>query len=92
MTTALETARAAKLIGASLQAELVVPQEALSLLDPEGWAELAIVSQVRPGPALAVERAGGEKCARCWRVLPEVAGRELCRRCTGVVPRPAEAA
>ncbi len=92
MTTALEAARAAKLIGASLQAELVVPHEATSLLDPEGWAELAIVSHVRGGPALAVERASGEKCARCWRVLPEVAGQDLCRRCTAVVPRPAAAA
>ena len=63
MTTALEAARAAKQIGASLQADLVLPPEATSLLDPDGWAELAIVSAARPGPALAVARASGEKCA-----------------------------
>ena len=87
MTTALETARGEKLIGASLQAALVVPEGALGLLDVSGWAELAIVSAARPGAALAVERASGEKCARCWRVLPEVGSAHagLCLRCTAVV-------
>ena len=87
ITTALEKARADKAIGSSLQAALVIPPEATSLLDPEGWATLAIVSQTRPGQALAVERAGGEKCLRCWRVLPEVGTERagLCLRCTAVV-------
>ena len=87
MTTVLEEARAAKLIGAALQAELVLPGEAMALLDAEGWAELAIVSGARGGEALGVERAAGEKCARCWRVLPEVGSRHagLCLRCTAVV-------
>ena len=87
LTAALEAARAAKLIGAALQAELVVPPDAAGLLDPDGWAEVAIVSATRPGPALAVERAQGGKCARCWRVLPEVGARHagLCLRCTAVV-------
>ena len=96
MTTALEEARAAKVIGASLQAALVLPEAELALLDPAGWAEVAIVSGVRGGAALAVERAEGEKCVRCWRVLPEVgvvrAG--LCLRCAAVVDSapPAQAA
>ena len=31
--------------------------------------------------------AEGEKCVRCWQVLPEVAESQehLCRRCTGAV-------
>ncbi len=37
------------------------------------------------GPQVAVTRADGTKCERCWRVVPEVtsaAGREgLCPRC-----------
>jgi len=42
-----------------------------------------------PGVAVAPARADGQKCARCWQVLPEV-GREpehptLCRRCTDAV-------
>ena len=88
-TAALEAARAEKLIGAALQAKLAVPPEFLALTDAESWAELAIVSQVEPGPALQVTRAPGEKCARCWRVLPEVAASArhpgLCLRCDAVV-------
>ena len=87
LTEALEKARAEKLIGSSLQAALTLPPEATTLLDPDNWAGLAIVSQARPGPALAVERAPGEKCARCWRVLPEVGSEhaDLCLRCTAVI-------
>ncbi len=95
MTTALEQARAAKAIGSSLQAALTLPAEATGLLPADEWAELAIVSQARAGAALAVARAEGGKCARCWRVLPEVgrAHPDLCLRCTEVVEAaPAQAA
>ena len=58
-----------------------------ALLDEEGWAEVCIVSDAQLGEALAVRRAPGEKCARCWRVLPEVGQQPghaaLCIRCTG---------
>ena len=39
------------------------------------------------GVAVTVGLAPGEKCQRCWRILPEVgaAHPELCRRCTVVV-------
>ncbi len=88
-TASLEVARAEKLIGASLQAKLELPPEFLTLLDPESWAEVAIVSEAGPGERLHVVRAPGEKCARCWRVLPEVgqsaAHPALCLRCEGVV-------
>ncbi len=83
VTAALETARADKLIGSSLQAAITVPPALTGLLDADSWAELAIVSSAAPGDALQVHRAPGEKCARCWRVLPEV--QILCRRCTEVV-------
>ena len=95
MTTALEQARAAKTIGSSLQAALTLPAEATDLLPADEWAELAIVSQARAGSALAVARAEGGKCARCWRVLPEVgqAHADLCLRCTEVIEAaPAQAA
>ena len=44
-----------------------------------------------------VERAAGEKCARCWRVLPEVGqgatGAPLCRRCeAAIAPGPTASA
>ena len=66
-------------------------------------AELAITSDVAlgdgtpPGDAFSLEEvpdvavlpslAQGEKCVRCWRVLPEVASspEDLCRRCTDAV-------
>ncbi len=88
-TAALEAARAEKLIGASLQAALALPPAFTALLDTEAWAELAIVSQAGPGDALHVVQAPGGKCARCWRVLPEVGSRAahpgLCLRCDTVV-------
>ncbi len=84
ITSALEAARASKLVGASLQGAVALPPPMLALLDADAWAELAIVSAVTPGDTLAVTRAPGEKCARCWRVLPEVNDASLCRRCTAV--------
>jgi isoleucyl-tRNA synthetase len=80
--------------------------EALAGLDP---AELAIVSEAAltdrpapegafamaevPGVAVTVALGSGEKCQRCWRVLPEVAEAaaqhrahpDLCLRCTDAV-------
>ena len=85
ITAAIEGARAAKLIGSSLQAALTLPPDMLKLMPADKWAELAIVSAVVPGDTLAVHRAPGDKCARCWRVLPEVDAAQLCRRCTAVV-------
>jgi len=106
MTVALEVARADKLIGSSLQADLGIPARYGDLLDPEAWAELAIVSAVRTGEheaesVIRVDPAPGTKCARCWRVLPEVGDDArhpgLCLRCadaveSGLVCRPAVAA
>ena len=50
---------------------------------PEAAFRLADVPEVAVLPALAT----GEKCARCWQVLPEVADdpRRLCRRCADAV-------
>ncbi len=101
VTTALETARRDGTIGASLQAAVQLPEATVQLLGAAGWAEFAIVSRVEPGAALAVAKAPGEKCARCWRVLPEVGGRHdhpaLCLRCvdaveSGLVGQPRAAA
>ena len=99
LTSALETARTEGLIGSSLQAALRLPASFTDLLDPEGWAELAIVSAVEPGSdQVEVAKAPGAKCARCWRVLTEVGTVSrhpaLCLRCadaveSGLVCRPA---
>ncbi|HYZ22950.1 MAG TPA: isoleucine--tRNA ligase [Rhodopila sp.] len=96
ITVPIEEARKADLIGSSLQAavELPVNEEHAILLDEAAWAEIAIVSSVRlvPDPAeplATVTPAAGEKCARCWRVLPEVGTNRkhpsLCLRCVDAV-------
>jgi len=78
---------------------------AQQMLSAEDWADLAIVSGLDfsladlpveafrlddvPGVAVSVSLSPGEKCARCWKVLPEV-GRHaalpsLCGRCADAV-------
>ncbi|KAA5611530.1 isoleucine--tRNA ligase [Rhodovastum atsumiense] len=79
--------------------------EQAALLTAAEWAELAIVSDLTlttapapesafrlpelPDVAVAFAPAEGEKCARCWRVLPEVGQQPkhpaLCRRCADAV-------
>jgi isoleucyl-tRNA synthetase len=98
VTAELEKARTAGTIGSSLQAAptLSLPDAEAGLLSPEGWAEVAITSgfavlraPADAAPAAAFAPAPGTKCARCWRVLPEV-GRSakhptLCLRCEDAV-------
>ncbi|MEJ0018057.1 MAG: isoleucine--tRNA ligase [Acetobacteraceae bacterium] len=96
ITVPIEEARRTGLIGSSLQAAvtLSLDEDSRSLLTPEQWAMMAIVSDVQvvpgEGEALAVVRpAPGEKCARCWRVLQEVGSQPkhpmLCERCADAV-------
>jgi isoleucyl-tRNA synthetase len=96
ITVPLEEARNAKAIGASLQAavKLTLTPDQANLLSANEWAEIAIVSSVelvasQSQEAVQITPASGEKCARCWRVLPEV-GRvaehpSLCLRCVDAV-------
>ena len=96
ITVPLEEARRANIIGASLQAAVTLklaPDEA-ELLNPAGWAELAIVSALRAvagtGDDMAeITPAPGAKCDRCWKVLTEVgthaAHPALCLRCVDAV-------
>jgi isoleucyl-tRNA synthetase len=88
-TSKLEEMRQGGLIGSSLQAEVVLsfPASEDALLSAADWADNLIVSTVRLAVAetanAETEAAAGEKCARCWRVLPEVDGdTKLCLRCT----------
>jgi isoleucyl-tRNA synthetase len=89
-TLALEEMRRAGRIGSSLQAMVTLgfAEGEDTLLGAEAWAEILIVPGVAlrtdPQPAEA-SLAAGSKCARCWKVLPEV-GRNhahplLCERC-----------
>ena len=96
ITVPIEEARKANTIGSSLQAAVALPLSAehATLLDEAAWSEIAIVSCVTLGsdtaePPAKVTPASGAKCARCWRVLPEVGSNadhpELCLRCTDAV-------
>ncbi len=98
VTVELEKARAAGTIGSSLQAAptLALPEADAGLLPAEGWAEIAITSgfavlraAADAAPAAAFAPAPGAKCARCWRVLPEVGASArhptLCLRCEDAV-------
>jgi isoleucyl-tRNA synthetase len=92
---ALETARQDKIIGTSLQAHvrLTAGGDAAALLarHETDLPMLFIVSQVAversqpEGVSVAVTRAEGQKCDRCWRTVPDVAAAGefagLCGRC-----------
>jgi isoleucyl-tRNA synthetase len=92
-TAELEVARRNGLIGASLQARVGLEGDAFAALPAETWEEVLIASQVAVAPGAeakaTVTLAPGQKCDRCWRVLPEVgqshAHPTLCRRCEAVV-------
>ena len=88
MRKALEDARNAKVIGASLEAKVVLncAQELYDFAKPleNQLAELCIVSKVEvalgsegrkgdvEGLAVSVSHAEGEKCARCWMYTEDV--------------------
>ncbi|WP_439546530.1 isoleucine--tRNA ligase [Sandarakinorhabdus sp.] len=89
----LEELRRAKTIGSFLEARIDITTThdtrivALAGLD---LAELLLVSEVTlthgGEEALIVAKADLDKCARCWRLLPDVAAETmLCGRCAGVV-------
>jgi len=87
--------------------ELFVPERLLDLVRNVDIAELCITSAgtIRPDPVpddafmlpdvgdigARVSAASGDRCERCWRVLPEVGqvpgSADLCRRCAAVVDR-----
>ena len=94
----LEEARAAKLIGQSLEACAVVrAREALRglLLEYEAMLpDFFIVSRVElvasGEPGIEIRRAEGKKCARCWKYFTPGEGgaqEDICSRCVGVVGR-----
>lgn len=105
MTGALESARAGGIIGSSLQGALTVLDTDAALSTDVDWADLAIVSSVQMGqngnstlgfktddvPYLAVwvDLAVGDKCDRCWKILPDVGTNPghnpVCTRCYTVL-------
>jgi isoleucyl-tRNA synthetase len=101
---ALESARQGKVIGTSLAAHVALTAggDAAALLarHEADLPMLFIVSQVsldataREGVGVSVTRAEGQKCDRCWRVLPELSRQPevpgLCARCVDALPQPGD--
>ncbi|MBB5372082.1 isoleucine--tRNA ligase [Acidocella aromatica] len=90
VTGAIEEMRRDKAIGSSLQAEAVLSAEARAVLDDAAlWADICITSAVSFGENDTAIAAQGQKCERCWKVLPEVGSiakhPTLCRRCCDAV-------
>lgn len=97
---AIEPMRAKKILGSSLEADLtinVTDQDIIDLGDID-LAEISIVSNVSKekydtGEAgtlfvtvKSIQKAVGQKCNRCWKVLPEVTQEGgLCGRCAEAV-------
>ena len=81
----IEEARAAKVVGSSLQAEVALPHAANEFVGMN-LEEILIVSKVSWGAKeLAVTQAPGAKCPRCWRWQSDLGSNssfpELCGRC-----------
>jgi isoleucyl-tRNA synthetase len=91
-TLAIEPARRDKLIGSSNAASLKIAagHADAALLASVDFAELAIIADaevaidptLETGIRIGVEASAHDKCARCWRHLPDVATETgLCGRC-----------
>ena len=89
--TAIEPMRASKELGSSLEAAPIVKTSSESVLGMAAdMADICIVSQItieKGDASVAIKNSGGEKCERCWKVLPEVSAEtgHLCNRCADVV-------
>ncbi len=86
----LEIARKDKKIGSGLESTitLTLPKETYTAVEEFDLANIFIVSDVvvQAGDELKIEwqAASGDKCGRCWKILPEVKN-DLCQRCEAVV-------
>lgn len=94
VTAAIEPLRRDKTIGSSLQADvaLSVPDQSyIDVVEGQDLKEIFITSggSIAVGGeamGVSVSVAAGEKCERCWMVLPEVADNDdLCNRCSDAV-------
>jgi isoleucyl-tRNA synthetase len=90
ITAAIEDMRRSKKIGSSLQTVAKISPAGRALLDDAtGWADICITSAAVFAAEAGAAVAAGEKCERCWRILPEVGADAthptLCIRCCEAV-------
>ena len=92
---AIEEARNKNLIKSSLQAVPHISMTAYdkNLFDGVNATDLFITSDVCfivnnvETPSVEIHIAEGNKCGRCWKILPEVKVEGICNRCNDVVKR-----
>ncbi len=93
---AIEPLRADKTLGSSLEALPLIQTESDHVkLIGEGMADVCITSQIKiseGASSVTIEKASGHKCARCWKVLPEVEEGGICNRCADAVDAQKKAA
>ena len=53
--------------------------------DGEGKSEVSFSIEKIETPKITIENADGNKCSRCWKILPEVEPEGLCNRCEDIV-------
>jgi isoleucyl-tRNA synthetase len=91
VTESMEVERKAKTIGSSLEAAplLTLPAEWFAKLSDVDWAEICVTSNLKIVQGASVHArfhlAEGDKCPRCWKVLPEVTTQGVCDRCHSAV-------
>ncbi|MGL4949375.1 MAG: isoleucine--tRNA ligase, partial [Anaeroplasmataceae bacterium] len=90
----LEEARANKVIGKSLNAEVIlsVTKEQKSILDKiSNLSQILIISKLSYNEAkefeCIVKEANGHTCSRCWMLVPLVNNDELCPRCEEIIKK-----
>ncbi len=95
----IETVRAEKIIGKSLEAKVTVTAGGeqynfLSKFTEDELSDVFIVSQTKlvksddSDISVKVEQADGEKCVRCWKHSPdaiEIEGEHICPRCKKIL-------
>jgi isoleucyl-tRNA synthetase len=87
---AIEAKRAEKSIASSTEAAVSInaPDELIKDITAAELENFLIVSKVtiQTGALKAeVQKAGGEKCARCWRFFANLNAEKICPRCAAAV-------
>lgn len=91
---AIEPMRASKDLGSSLEAYPVITasKDKKSIFDSVNMADICITSRIKIEEGennITIQKTDGEKCARCWKVLPEVSSHpeHICVRCDDTVSK-----
>ena len=91
----IEEARNNSIIKSSLQAkvELILSKSDKSLFEnlvPEDLfitSEVDFITEEIDEPKVNINSASGNKCGRCWKILPEVKVDGICKRCSDVIKK-----